>query len=147
PEPARRMPPRSFRRRRCDQIHVPRNKVAKKVNTRGSPGRLNPGQERESSLAHRCLELSAPRSGTGYKGFSAMQLREDILGGLPQPPPPTRREKLARDGEAAQAKVQGVLRQARSRALRLSLIRICCVALSGLLIALLASAAIASRGA
>jgi hypothetical protein len=76
-----------------------------------------------------------------------MQLREDILGGLPQPPPPTRRETLARDGEAARATVQGVLREARSRALRLSLIRVCCVALSGLLVALLASAAIASRGA
>src|SRR5260370_26489298 len=74
-----------------------------------------------------------------------MQLHENIpvLGGLP-PDAPSRRERLAREGERGQREVSALLLRARGRARALLALRALSLLLSGLSLALLAGALLAS---
>ena len=75
-----------------------------------------------------------------------MQLQQNIptLGGLGEPPPRSRREQLAADGERSRREIGSVLARARRRALGLALARAGALLVSGLSIALLAGALVAS---
>src|SRR5437773_1382260 len=75
-----------------------------------------------------------------------MQLQHNIptLGGLGEPPPRSRREQLAADGERSRHEIGSVLARARRRALGLALARAGALLVSGLSLALLAGAMVAS---
>ncbi|HEY4885218.1 MAG TPA: hypothetical protein VII08_16425, partial [Myxococcales bacterium] len=75
-----------------------------------------------------------------------MQLQQNIptLGGLGEPPPRSRREQLAADGERSRREITSVLARARRRALGLALARAVALLVSGLSLALLAGALVAS---
>src|SRR6267378_4153269 len=75
-----------------------------------------------------------------------MQLQQNIptLGGLGEPPPRSRREQLAADGERSRREIGSVLARARRRALGLALARAVALLVSGLSLALLAGALVAS---
>src|SRR6266404_7473528 len=75
-----------------------------------------------------------------------MQLQQNIptLGGLGEPPPRSRREQLAADGERSRREIGSVLARARRRALGLALARAGALLVSGLSIALLVGALVAS---
>ena len=75
-----------------------------------------------------------------------MQLSNDIptLGGLQEPPPPSRREALQADGAAALREIDAVLARARRRATAFAVLRLGAVLLAGLTTALLAGALLAS---
>src|SRR6267378_2879951 len=75
-----------------------------------------------------------------------MQLQQNIptLGGLGEPPPRSRREQLAADGERSRREIGSVLARARRRALGLALARAVALLASGLSLALLGGALVAS---
>src|ERR1700736_6969166 len=75
-----------------------------------------------------------------------MQLQQNIptLGGLGEPPPRSRREQLAADGERSRREITSVLARARRRALGLALARAVALLVSGVSLALLAGALVAS---
>src|SRR5256885_4506597 len=75
-----------------------------------------------------------------------MQLQHNIptLGGLGDPPPRSRREQLAADGERSRREIGSVLARARRRAVGLALARAGALLVSGLSVALLAGAMVAS---
>src|SRR5439155_1769155 len=74
-----------------------------------------------------------------------MQLQHNIptLGGLGEPPPRSRREQLAADGERSRREIGSVLARARRRAVGLALARAGALLVSGLSLALLAGAMVA----
>ncbi|HWT86566.1 MAG TPA: DUF4175 family protein, partial [Myxococcales bacterium] len=75
-----------------------------------------------------------------------MQLQQNIptLGGLGEPPPRSRREQLAADGERSRREIGSVLARARRRALGLAFARAGALLVAGLSLALLAGALVAS---
>src|ERR1700738_3598837 len=76
-----------------------------------------------------------------------MQLQQNIptLGGLGEPPPRSRREQLAADGERSRREITSVLARARRRALGLALARAVALLASvdGALFARIAAGAVA----
>src|SRR4051812_10294460 len=75
-----------------------------------------------------------------------MQLHHNIptLGGLGEPPPRSRREALAADGERAQTEILAILASARRRARALAAARAAALLVAGVSVAVLAAALLAS---